>query len=326
MKNGCMIVSLDFELMWGIRDKRGIQEYGTNILGVRWAIPKILEEFSKKNIHCTWATVGLLFNNNKNEIISFLPNEKPNYQNENLSPYKYIDDIGNDEDNDKYHFAISLIKLILRNKYQEIGSHTFSHYYCLEEGQTKEEFADDIVAAKKIARKYGIEIKSLVLPRNQTNMNYMDILINNNLLSFRGNEKSWINKAAKGSDEKLFKRMCRLIDSYINLSGHNCYVPNDIIIDNNLLNIRSSRFLRPYSKKLRFFEDIKIHRIKSQMKYAAKHNMIFHIWWHPHNFGVNINENMNNLRKILDYYIYLNKKYGFESKNMSELAEEILQK
>src|SRR5450631_2733915 len=34
---GAFVISLDFELMWGVRDKRTIADYGRNILGVRRA-------------------------------------------------------------------------------------------------------------------------------------------------------------------------------------------------------------------------------------------------------------------------------------------------
>jgi hypothetical protein len=32
---GAFVISLDFELFWGVRDKRTISGYGPNILGVR---------------------------------------------------------------------------------------------------------------------------------------------------------------------------------------------------------------------------------------------------------------------------------------------------
>lgn len=58
------------------------------------------------------------------------------------------------------------------------------------------------------------------------------------------------------------------------------------------------------------------------MLYAAKNNENFHLWWHPHNFGINIEENMKNLEDLLKYYTYLNKKYKMKSKNMKELIYE----
>ena len=61
---GKFIVSLDFELFWGMQDCVDLAEYEANILGGRKAIPKILALFRKHGIHATWATVGFLFGKN----------------------------------------------------------------------------------------------------------------------------------------------------------------------------------------------------------------------------------------------------------------------
>ena len=61
MQYGALVISLDFELLWGVRDKRTIADYGANILGVRQVVPALLDLFAERNIACTWATVGLLF-------------------------------------------------------------------------------------------------------------------------------------------------------------------------------------------------------------------------------------------------------------------------
>ena len=71
------VISLDFELFWGVRDKRTIDEYGKNILGVRKAIPCILECMIENDIHATWATVGFLFFDSKDELVEFLPEKNP---------------------------------------------------------------------------------------------------------------------------------------------------------------------------------------------------------------------------------------------------------
>ena len=68
------------------------------------------------------------------------------------------------------------------------------------------------------------------------------------------------------------------------------------------VDIPSSRFLRPFSKKAKMFEGLRLHRINSGMTYAAKNNFSYHLWWHPHNFGINKNENFEFLEKILEHY------------------------
>ena len=63
-KYGIFTVSLDFELYWGVRDKRTIEDYEKNLEGAKKAIEVILEVFEEYEVHATWATVGFLFAKN----------------------------------------------------------------------------------------------------------------------------------------------------------------------------------------------------------------------------------------------------------------------
>ena len=326
MNKGKFVISLDFELMWGVRDKLTKQQYGNNIIGVWDAIPKMLAAFEKHNINATFSTVGFLFFNNKTNLLQNIPTQIPNYINTNLSPYhNYLETIGNTELEDKYHYATALINEIKKHNNHEIGTHTFSHYYCLEEGQTVNDFEADIIAAKNIATKQNINITSLVFPRNQFNESYLQVCKQLGIICYRGNEQSWLYKAKNGNNESLFRRACRLMDAYINLSGHNCYDEN--FLNKNLpINIPSSRFLRPYINKLKMLDTLRLKRIKSGMTYAAKNKLMYHLWWHPHNFGIHQTHNFLFLEKILLHYDKLNKQYGFESCTMSNLANQILAK
>ena len=78
--------------------------------------------------------------------------------------------------------------------------------------------------------------------------------------------------------------------------------------------------LRAYNHKLYHIESLKIRRIKKAMSKAAKEGKNFHLWWHPHNFGVDQKENLENLEKILSHFKELQKNRGMLSLNMEELA------
>lgn len=324
MKNkGKLVISLDFELLWGMRDKRTIDSYGKNILGGRDAVSKMLDIFTEFNVVATFATVGFLFAKDKKELVSFSPESKPKYDDKNLSGYNgHIDLIGDNESEDKYHYASSLIDLVKKYPNQEIASHTFCHYYCLESGQDIVDFKQDMTAAIAIAEKQDIKLRSLVFPRNQYNKEYLEVCKDLGITSYRGNEKVWFNKAESGQDETIFKRGFRLLDSYINISGHHSFSINDI--EKTIpYNIPSSRFLRAYSPKLKSFDTLKLNRILKSMTHAAKNDEIYHLWWHPHNFGSFQDENFNFLRKILNHYKALNLKYGFGCATMKDIASEI---
>lgn len=53
---------------------------------------------------------------------------------------------------------------------------------------------------------------------------------------------------------------------------------------------------------------------------AAKTGNNYHLWWHPHNFGENVAENLKQLREIIDYFNVLKSKFGFESAAMGDFA------
>lgn len=324
MPNGTFVISLDFELMWGVRDKLTIEKYGEHIRGVRNVIPRLLETFRKHDVKGTFSTVGFLFFETKQELLSNLPPIKPCYTNKKLSPYEdYLDQVGENEQKDLYHFAASLIRQIQQYPEQEIGTHTFSHYYCLENGQTLSQFKADIEAAIIAAKAFNIEVKSLVFPRNQYNEEYLKVCSELGVTCYRGNERSWLYSAKNGEEETLLRRAFRLVDAYINISGHHCY--SDAGLRNVFpVDVPSSRFLRPFSPGLKMFEPMRLRRIKKSMTHAAQKKQLYHLWWHPHNFGTNRDQNFAFLDEILTHYDDLKRKYGFESKTMSDYAQTLM--
>ena len=318
LSNGIFTVSLDFELYWGVRDQRTIHEYEENLNGVENAIKRMLELFDKHEIHATWATVGFLFAKDVEELKTFAPQQKPGYVNKALSPYNYIDQ--SDELETRYHFASQLVEKIGQHNNQEIGTHTFSHYYCLEKGQTENQFSSDIAAAIDIAKSKGVSIESLVFPRNQCSTEYLSVLSAHEIKAYRGNEKSWLYKAVDNAEEKLIRRALRLLDAYLNLSGANSYSVKSI---NPVMpyNIPSSRFLRPISNRYSMFEGLRKRRIVNAIEHAAKNKEIFHLWWHPHNFGANTDNNIKYLDRVLSSFSDIRKTHGMKSLNMKEIAQ-----
>ena len=106
MQYGTFVISLDFELLWGVRDKRTVTDYGANIRGVRDVVPALLDLFAERDIACTWATVGLLFAGTKEAMIAALPARKPDYANPRISSYHYLAEVGADEERDPYYYGL----------------------------------------------------------------------------------------------------------------------------------------------------------------------------------------------------------------------------
>ena len=193
---GTLLVSLDFELFWGMLDVCKLEAYQDNILGGRKAIPRLLDLFEKYGIHATWATVGFLFAENYEELAGCFPDHEavPTYSNEKLDPYSWFAKIGENEESAPCFYAPSLIRMVSETPGQEIGSHTFSHYYCREKGQTVEQFAADMKAAKEIAEKHGYSMTSVILPRNQCEPEYTQVFRELGFTAYRDEENDWIHE------------------------------------------------------------------------------------------------------------------------------------
>jgi glycosyltransferase involved in cell wall biosynthesis/peptidoglycan/xylan/chitin deacetylase (PgdA/CDA1 family) len=311
------IISLDFELMWGMRDKRTIQTYGDHILGEREAIPALLSLFKRYEVKATWAATGMALFERRSDLLAHLPDLRPTYARPELNPYLSLEEVGEDEEHDPYHFGLGLVRQILDCDGMELGSHTFSHYYCLEKGQDASQFKADLEASIEASDRLSIRPTSFVFPRNQYNSQYLSICSDLGFTVFRGNESSWIYEEALDEDQSLFKRGTRLVDHYLNFTGDHGFIPRPFL-ECGMLNCPSSRFLRPFSPKLSRLEGMRIRRIQGAMESAARKGECFHLWWHPHNFGTNLHANLAILEELLRFHVVLRERYGVLSMTMAE--------
>jgi peptidoglycan/xylan/chitin deacetylase (PgdA/CDA1 family) len=308
-------VSLDFELFWGLRGGRTLDSYRKNLDGVRAAVPRILDAFSEAGIHAAWACVGFLFLSGRDEALERLPRRIPSYTDRSLDYVKELEAVTHD--NEPYYFAPDLIGLIRSYPHQEIATHTFSHYYCLEEGQTAEDFDADLERAIEVAAERGITIKSIVYPRNQRNPAYDEILSRRGISSYRGTREDAVYRpGTRRHSRSPVLRGLRFLDTYLPIVKEETRTHDD----GPLFDIRATRFLRPYSKRLSGIENLKMRRIDAEMRKTAQRGGLYHLWWHPHNFGTHIDENMRNLGAILRSFRELRDLYGMKSLSMAEIA------
>jgi peptidoglycan/xylan/chitin deacetylase (PgdA/CDA1 family) len=340
---GIFTISLDFELHWGGFEKwhLGISNeefrmkneepstqppvsYIQYFLNTRKVIPEILKAFAQHEVHVTWATVGMLFHENKKQLRQHEPALKPSYLNQVLSAYHYIETtgIGEDEQDDPFHYALSLIKQIQQTPGQEIGTHTFAHYYCNEPGQNTEQFRADLRAAHKAAKAQGISLHSLVFPRNQFNEACLKVCIEEGIRVVRSNPKDWYWQIQTPAEESIWKRINRGLDAYLPAGQRKSFALASLpLTDGFPLCLPASRFLRPYTSRFQMLNRLRLQRIKAEMTYAAKQGEVYHLWWHPHNFGWHPEASMRELQHILQHYHDLNKQYGMQSLSMKEIAD-----
>ena len=318
-----LIISLDLELYWGWRDVCSRADFRGRLLRVRSVVDRILELFERLEIHATWATVGMLFFRDREQLLESLPKVRPEYKHREFSPYESLEQVGANEEEDLFHYGPSLIEAILKTPHQEIGTHTFSHYYCLESGQTEAAFRSDLDAAIRTAAQWGLKLNDLVFPRNQANPEYLKAAGELGIKAYRGAGAHWLYKERKRSAESQLRRALRFLDAYVNLSGHHA-IAFDAIGSEPPLNFSGSRLLRPYWPALKAFEPLRMARICSGLEYAARKRRIYHLWFHPEELAMDQEENLAALETVLRRYVVLRERGEMESVHMGELAARLL--
>ncbi len=303
-----------------MRHLPNLANYYPNLLGARSAVRALLNIFTEFGIHATWATVGFLFADGTQKLMEWAPKRLPDYRNRHLSPYLDLPPSESRETAESICFAPSLIRLIAATPNQEIATHTYSHYYCLEEGQDVTSFSDDLLAAREAGKQLGCAIRTLVFPQNQDRVDYLEACVAQGILAYRGNQPSWMYRPGARDRFRYLSRIARRLDAYIPISKCNC--PSLPLKKAELpINIPASRFLRPCPRRLRWLEPLRLRRILREMTCAAAQGRLYHLWWHPHNFGVDTARNLAFLRKILSHFRVLQTCYGMESLNMAEAVD-----
>jgi peptidoglycan/xylan/chitin deacetylase (PgdA/CDA1 family) len=318
---GALVISLDFELHWGARDHTALSPHvADTLLASRAMVVRLADLFAERGIRATWATVGLLFARSAEEANAAAPSVRPRYVRAELDPY--AESIGDSEDDDPLRLAGTLVDYLSVTEGQEVASHTFSHFYCLERGPDDEAFRADLAAAQEMAGRRGLRLRSLVLPRNQWRDDLAPALLETGFECFRGPQPGWANRARRGEDTRLGVRAARFAGSYVGPS-----LPmsrwDDVLDRSGLCNIPATTFLRPFSPATRSLHALQRRRVLSTLRAAAGQGQIAHLWWHPQNFATHPEENMGALQRLLDEVDRLRASDGLRSMSMGDVNEAV---
>ena len=135
------------------------------------------------------------------------------------------------------------------------------------------------------------------------------------ITAWRGNPHSWAYRATDGAGQTLARRGLRLVDAHSGILGAQTYVPET----GAFRNVPASQFLRPRAGRLAPLHPAHVATILRGMTRAAQTGRGYHLWWHPHNFGLNTVENMAVLTQIVDHFHRLHEEHGMVSRAMGEL-------
>jgi peptidoglycan/xylan/chitin deacetylase (PgdA/CDA1 family) len=164
MTHAKFVISLDFEMFWGVEDTQSVAGYGRNVLGEWQAIPQMLARFQAHRVNVTWATVGAIMCRDYREWRARRRSAIPSAS----APAAHADvEDALVRQYPKLFFARPLVERILETDGQELATHTYSHFYCKDADATPEGFLDDLARASSLAAEMGAGFRTIVFPRNQ---------------------------------------------------------------------------------------------------------------------------------------------------------------
>ena len=293
------ILSLDTELIWGYvaypsseivnllkkDDKKG-----------RVCIDILLNILEKYNIPVTWAVVGHLFLDHC-ECENGIPHR-------NMPRFKkdwYSCDPCTDIKTDPLFYGRDIIEEILSNPVEhEIGYHSFSHVIFSE--CSREVAEGEIKEGIKLAKEFGITLKSFVFPENK--IGNIDVLKEYGFKIYRGENlerydptKTSLNRMLNGGIDKIIAPLAEP-----KWRGGIWKIPS------------SMYFCDPN------FKFSLLMRAKIGLYRAIKSKQVFHVFLHPHNLL-----RYSSLKDDLDKFLALVAKKRDEGKievmTMGEFAD-----
>jgi len=303
-RQGSFILSLDLEMAWGVVDVTNEKDITRENLDSLQLLRSILSLCDSYKVKTTVAVVGALLDPEFD--IEDWPNTPKLCMVRNLLVKR--------PDLIEIFNRPELLEVIMSTGNHELASHTYFHTNFLDEGGfdiNKLDFAK----FSDLNLRLKSEVESIVFPRNQYNADLLQLCLLHGFKYFRGNQnRFWYRTRSSNRQIPLIKSL-RLADSFVPFAGFGTFE----VATSALTNVPASLFFRQFSGFKACINPIVLLRIKAGMFVAALTGRNFQLWWHPHNFCLNSVDSLVRLERILSFYMFLKKRFNFNSKMIREL-------
>ena len=248
LSKGTFVVSIDFELTWGLWDYADLAAEKLVVAKERMVVTRLLELFDRYDIRTTWATVGALFDK--------IPPEK-----------KLID----------AWYAPELVEKIRDNRVDhELATHTYAHVYFQE--IPSQEAAADLSQARQVHAESQYPFASIVFPRNQ--VAHLDVIANSGLRVFRSVDAGLLGWSIYRAPR--LRPVLNLAGKMVP-SPAPTVLPRRH--GNGLIELPSSMLLLGRNGIRKVIRPaVMVTKIRSSLAVAAARRRMFHLWFHPSNF------------------------------------------
>jgi len=306
-ERGIFTISLDFELIWGTRDKYGVEKFEKACRIEREVvIDRLLKLFEEFQFPATWCIVGHLMLDHCNGHKDIVPP-----QHSWCKDWFGLDPCS-DEGSAPLFYAKSLVQKIRQCPVQqEIGSHTFSHAIFGDPGCSPETARTELQACVRAASDLGIEMQSFVFARNS--IGHLNALREFGFRIYRGAETQWYDRLSGP-----LKRLARL-STVLAASDPPVVLP--VEEGDGLWNVPASMLYFPMHGIRRFVPmHLRVKRAIKGLDAAARAKKIFHLWFHPTNLADHMEMMFEGLRKIFEHASALREQGRIDFLSMKSLV------
>ncbi len=311
LKRGVFVLSLDTELAWGSVHGGNLAKREALFQNTRPCINRLIKLLEKYQIRATWALVGHLFLDHCQPVNGIKHPEIVRPQYPWFHDDWFIPDPCSSFQDSPIWYGPDIVQQIINCKApQEIGCHTFSHIRVGEPGCSRECFASELHACHVEAERFGLNLQSLVFPRNS--IGHLDVLADAGFTAFRG--------VAPNLFERLpgrIARICRQM-GYIVPFTPPVVLPKR---ENGLWNLPASYFFPStyeWWKKLSGLS--RSYKVKQGLRKASNKRSIFHLWFHPFNLASQPDKLLKDLESIFVMVCRLRDTGRLDNLPMGDLA------
>ena len=314
---GTMVLSIDFELSWGMFDLLPIAKLNAQSVEERKRIKRLLALLDRYEIPATWAMVGHL-------MLDGCARGQDGTTHSDIAPHANYSWFPHDW----YHhdpctaaalapgwYAPDILEWIREARVRhEIGSHSFGHIYYGDPECSPPIARADLKAAVEAAAQKGVTLKSFVFPRNQ--VGHLEILKSFGLRSYRGAEPPLI-RCGHG----VLQQAIHFLDQLFALRPRSVRAEETLP---GLWNIPGNHFYMAHNGLRKVIPMAsRVLKGKRGINWAVRSGGLYHFWFHPFNLNVDSEAMLSGLEKIFSHAHRMREKGLLNILTMDEYAQRL---
>lgn len=266
MPRAAFIISIDTEMSWGVihRPER-TYEYERERADMR----RLLDMFDGHSIPATWAVVGHLFLESCEPVDGVKHPEivRPDYD-WFTGDWFDADPCSSLTESPSWYCPDLVDDIRSRPAGHEIGSHGFSHMITDDPGCSDETWTSELEASADAAAARNVDLRSFIHPRNR--IGHVDALIEHGFTSYRGRRPASAQQPGRLESLRDF-----LVGSERTIVRPQW--------ENGIWNFPATCMFDIAAK--RPVQRLWIHQMLRRLDQAVEARSLFHLWFHPHNIG-----------------------------------------